>query len=50
MLIDSPRSAGGAAFLHHFDGKIVYNKSDTEGHWFIVNIEVDDLITAPKKP
>uniref|UniRef100_A0A3P9LQN6 exodeoxyribonuclease III n=1 Tax=Oryzias latipes TaxID=8090 RepID=A0A3P9LQN6_ORYLA len=28
----SPRSAGGAISLHHFD----------EGHWLMVNIEVDD--------
>uniref|UniRef100_A0A3B3HKX7 Reverse transcriptase domain-containing protein n=1 Tax=Oryzias latipes TaxID=8090 RepID=A0A3B3HKX7_ORYLA len=38
----SPRSAGVAIFLHNFDGKIVDHKSDTEGHWLMVNIEVDD--------
>uniref|UniRef100_A0A3B3HG32 Endonuclease/exonuclease/phosphatase domain-containing protein n=1 Tax=Oryzias latipes TaxID=8090 RepID=A0A3B3HG32_ORYLA len=38
----SPRSAGGAIFLHNFDVKIIDHNSDTEGHWLMVNIEVDD--------
>uniref|UniRef100_A0A669F6B0 exodeoxyribonuclease III n=1 Tax=Oreochromis niloticus TaxID=8128 RepID=A0A669F6B0_ORENI len=35
-------SAGVAIFLHRFNGRVIDHKGDKEGHWLMVNIELDD--------